>query len=263
MFTANKFTEYVNHALNYPAIQFDDIRPFLDQAISEINTELHTSIVDVDTMERAAKEAITSSPNIIMITKEETSKPIPTTSRGPDGTTNAYYFSADDNAYFVYDMDLGIFDRYTELYGVVIENGTPTIYTAGQVLATSIRYWYLDKMYSISDIDLENYFTSDWIKLFLVPYVAYKYSVRDGDTGRLFNEEFVQGFNQLRKSYNVPFQVILSTVADKFAYREDVTHHLPKLNIWNVTRAITQDMKNPMNVNAERIDFYDTGGFGL
>ncbi len=259
MFTTNKFTDYVNIALNYPAISFDDIRLFLDQAIAEINTELHTSLPSVDEMEHDARETIDNMENLVFLTAEEVDAQIELLSSPPallrfyyDTTKNQYGYCVNDE-----------WKYFGVLYGYRLINGVPTFYKSGQVLANNVRAWYRDNMSNPANIDLENYFTDDWITLFLVPYVAFKYSVRDGDTGRLFNEEFSQGFQQLRHSYNVPFQVILATVADKFAYKKDVINSLPNLLKWVVTKAITKEMKNPQGVNATYRDFYDVGGFGL
>lgn len=259
MFTTNKFADYVNMALNYPAISFDDIRLFLDQAISEINTELHTSIPDVDTMEHDAKKAVEDMPNLIMLTEPESNRQIDSLVSPP--SSGRIYYDLSKEMYGVYENDT--WNYYGTLYGFRLINGIPTYYVAGQILASNIRAWYIDNLTNPSNIDLENYFTDDWIKLFLVPYVAFKYSVRDGDTGRLFNEEFAQGFQQLRHSYNIPFQVILAAVADKFAYKDDVIKNLPNLNKWVLTKAITVEMKNPQGVNATFRDFYDIGGFGI
>ena len=261
MFTANKFAEYVNVALNYPAISFDDIRLFLDQAISEINTELHTSIPSVDTMEHDAKAVLSDMNNLLELSSSEVGTSIPVLSSPPSGLGHRFYYDSTKNQYGV--VKDGVYVYFDILYGVRLNDGVPTFYTAGQVLANNVRAWYKDDLSNPSNIDLENYFTDDWIKLFLVPYVAFKYSVRDGDTGRLFSEEFAQGFQQLRHSYNVPFQVILAMVAGKFAYKDDVAKNLPNLNKWVLTKAITMEMKNPQGVNATFRDFYDIGGFGI
>ena len=262
MFTTNKFAEYVNMALNYPALSFDDIRLFLDQAISEINTELHTSIPDLGTMEHDAEKAVEDLPNLIQLDETMLNIQIPVIDSPPDPLEVTVYYDSTKSMYGVWLDNLDWY-YFPVLYGFYLKDGVPTYYTAGQVLASNTRVWYKDNIYNPSNIDLENYFTDDWIKLFLVPYVAFKYSVRDGDTGRLFSEEFAQGFQQLRHSYNIPFQVILSAVADKFAYKDDVLKNLPNLNIWVLTKAITVEMKNPQGVNAVFRDFYDVGGFGL
>jgi len=264
MFTTNKFTDYVNQALNYPAISFDDIRLFLDQAISEINTELHTSIANITKMEEDAKHEVENLPNLVILESSDLGVPIVSSSEEPTSDFPKFYYNTTTKLYYIYNTETSAYSvGYSYLVGVYLNNGNPTYYKTGNILASDVKYWYLDKYTCPTDVDLENYFTTDWITLFLVPYVCYKYSIRDGDTGRLFNEEFAQGFSQLRKSYNVPFQVILSTVAHLFAYRDDVTHHLPKLNRWVPTRAITANMKNPSVVNIISNSFYDRGGFGI
>ena len=263
MFTTNNFTSYVNIALNYPAVSFDDIRLFLDQAISEINTELHTSILSIHEMEDKAKENSEDLPNFIVLTEAEiTQGTIPVLSSPPSGAVKPrFYYDSTASKYGL--LKDGEYTYYDMLYGVYLLNGVPTYYRSGSVLSSSIKAWYKDDLENPSLVDLENYFTMDWIKLFLVPYVCFKYSVRDGDTGRLFNEEFSQGFQQLRHSYNVTFTVNLARVADKFAYKDDVEKYLPNLNREVPTKAITNEMKNPQGVNATYRDFYDVGGFGL
>lgn len=259
MFSTNKFADDVNAVLDYPGLAFDDIRLYLNQAIAEINTELHTSIISVEDMERDALKNLDNLPNLIVLSAADVSAEIPVLSSPPISVT--FYYDAIKNQYGLKVND--VWSYYDNLYGVRITDGVPTYYTAGVVLANNVRAWYKDNFNNPSNIDLENYFTRDWINLFLIPYVAFKYSVRDGDTGRLFSEEFSQGFKQLRNSYNVPFQVILATVADKFAYKDNVEKYLPNLNIWVLTKAITKEMKNPQGVNAVYRDFYDVGGFGL
>lgn len=262
MFTVNKFTEYVNQALNYPAVRFDDIRLFLDQAISEINTELHTSIVDLDAMEDANRKEVEKLENIVPLTSIEVNTNIPSSDTEPVLPKPSFYYNNTTGLYYILKGS-EYSDGYPYLIGVCVKDGVPTYYKSGAIIGCATKVWYRDDVTSPVLVDLENYFTVDWIKLFLIPYVCYKYSIRDGDTGRLFNEEFAQGFSQLRKSYNVPFQVVLASVAHLFAYREDVTHHLPKLNIWCPTRAITENMKNAAVVNAQRMDFYDRSGFNI
>lgn len=259
MYTFAKFTEDVNISLNYPAVSFDDIRLFLDQAISEVNTELHTSIKSVPTLIEENNRKVSAMLNIVVIS--DTSATIPVYSEDTDEET--FYYNSTEGKYVIYNAATDEHSYYNELYGVVLNNGVPNYYKAARVWGSEAYAWFTDSFGSILECDLENYFTPDWIKLFLIPYVCFKYSVRDGDTGRLFNEEFSQGFQQLRKSYNVPFNVKLSKVAGLEAYRVDVENNLPNLNIMCPTRAITESMRNPQNVNASYRDFYDVGGFGI
>ena len=115
----------------------------------------------------------------------------------------------------------------------------------------------------ILNFDLASYIAKDWIMLFLIPYVCYKYSVRDGDTGLLFSEEFSQGFQQLQNSFSVPSTVILNEVVGEPAYSQVVLENLETLNKIVTTRAILEKYKTKRYLNAVYDDFYNHGGWGV
>ena len=50
MYSLNDLTSDINTALNYPAISFQDIKLYLNQAISELNSSLHISIKDINSL---------------------------------------------------------------------------------------------------------------------------------------------------------------------------------------------------------------------
>ena len=115
---------------------------------------------------------------------------------------------------------------------------------------------------SNEDLVLTNYLPTNWIILFLIPYVCYKYSIREGMDPGVFSEELTQCFQQLQESYDVRETVRLSDVAGKFAYTKQVEENLPDLNKEVPTRAIYDSMKVRRAINATYRDFYD-GGWGL
>ena len=269
MFTLNKFTEYVNSALNYPAITEQDIYLFLDQAISEVNTEMHTSIPDLDTMKKEQAK-VPAGAKLIELTNADIEATFPiyfTEAHAITAGHPTYYYNYTLRTFGVYNTTEAKYEYCSRLFGMLRDVADPTKVTyveARQLMHDTRIVWYSLVYEALFTVDLEYYFTPDWIKLFLIPYVCHKYSVRDGDTGRLFSEEFAQGFQQLRNSYNVPFTVNLALVANVPAYQDIVLQNLPNLDVMCKTRAITKDMFNPQGVNATYGDFYDNqGGFGI
>ena len=51
------------------------------------------------------------------------------------------------------------------------------------------------------EAEFSHYLPDEWIMLWLIPYVCYKYTVRDGGTAQSFAEELTQGFQQLQDTY--------------------------------------------------------------
>jgi len=270
MFTLKKFMDYINSALNYPAVSEQDIALFLDQAISEVNTEAHISIPDLDKMKKEQSDLPANTKLITLQTAdfEITFPKYATENEAIADNTPTYYFNTISRTFGVYNEDLHKYEYFIRLFGLYKDPLNPinnTYVEARTTYTDQINVnWYNLSYEALFTVDLEYYFTPDWIKLFLIPYVCHKYSVRDGDTGRLFSEEFSQGFQQLKNSYNIPFTVHLKDVADKPAYRKLVLEKLPNLDVICKTRAITEDMFNAQGVNANKLDFYDNGGgFGL
>ena len=87
-----------------------------------------------------------------------------------------------------------------------------------------------------------------------------KYSVRDGDTGLLFSEEFSQGFQQLQNSFSIPSTVILNDVVGEAAYTNLIKNNLESLDKSVTTRAILEKYKIQRHLNAIYDDFYNHGG---
>ena len=137
-------------------------------------------------------------------------------------------------------------------------SGRHIVYKATMVNLTS-GLW-LEIHDDVLNFDFTSYLAKDWIMLFLIPYVCYKYSVRDGDTGLLFSEEFSQGFQQLQNSFSVPSTVILNSVIGEPAYTNLIKNNLETLNKSVVTRAILEKYRVQRHLNAVYDDFYNHGG---
>lgn len=261
MFTISKLMNYVNAALNYPTATFDDIKLFLDQSISEINTELHTSIISIDEMTENKMNEFNNLNNLISLTDYEIQNELPVSKTVPSPKVK-YYYDSTHHQFGV--LDNNEYTYYDELYAIC-PNLPDNIYKA--VANNAIGYWANAALMSPKELDLEEYLPNSWITLFVIPYICYKYSVRDGDTGRLFSEEFAQGFAQCRKSYNVPKDVDLISVIGIPAYKQDLTKNLENLkagkSVRVPTRAITEAMKNAYVEEAHYSDGFYNGGFRI
>ena len=253
----------INVALNYPSATIDDLKLFMEQAISEINSELHISIPSILDMEKEIEDENSNKNNLVLLSsKPDSSTIIPTYTGSEDMSSYSYYYDFTNNKYAIKkESDTEYFDS---LYGIYNDyNSPPTIYQA-VVLSEDIVMWFIPNEKNVRDFNLENYLTKDWIYLYFIPYVCFKYSVRDGDTGALFSEEFTQGFQQLRNAYNIPSKVLLKAVCHKPAYTKLAEENIDNLNIIVSTRAITEDMKISNTMKAFwGDDFYTKGGWGL
>ena len=114
-----------------------------------------------------------------------------------------------------------------------------------------------------SSVNLTDYFPIDVINLYLIPYVCFKFTVRNGGDGSIFVDEFTQGFQQIQTSYDIPNFVVLSEQAGKLAYAADVEENLSNLNIKIPTRAIYDSMKIGDSFMPTYGGMYDNGGWGI
>lgn len=242
--------QFINQALNYPAITYEDLSVYFDMAIAELNTTLHTDIPVVSEMIKEFRHLLSKRKNMVKITDPNAT--IPTTSG--EGVT--FYYDEATNKYVT---PLGSFDK---LYAVCNNSGKLSYYETIKFPGIAPQFIVCED-YSYNEADLGIYLTSDWVLLWLVPYVCFKYTVRDGGTASTFAEELTQGFQQLQDTYDVPGTVLLTTYADHPAYFVEVEKRLPNLNVRIGTRAITDYMKHVRNVNAIYGSLYDNGGFGL
>lgn len=267
--TINTVMQYINLALNYPALAYEDINLYFDMAISELNTTLHTSIPSVSQMvedfrQKLSKDIdarirISSNPEI----SDYTIKAYATAEQGlvSAPTQNIeYFYAADTRKFYLKNQFSSGYSEHSSLKAVYFENGENPIFYVATVDMSDV-FWVKESVDSLLECDLGNYLPDDWIMLWLIPYVCYKYTVRDGGTATVFADELTQGFQQLQESYNVPDKVNLATYADKEAYTKLVEENLPNLNIKIPTRAIYDSMKHARIMNAVYGNMYDRGGF--
>jgi len=252
--------KYINTALNYPAISYADIAMFFDMAIAELNTTLHTSIPLVKDLVEDFKQKMskiegnkmlisgTSAPETIAVAPEE-------------GTTPECYYSTTDKKYYIYnDITSEYRGGFSTIKGIWFDtHGEQHMYQSYNFGEHAI--WTEIPMDPIYECDLKDILPDDWILLWLIPYVCFKYTVRDGGTAQTFAEELSQGFQQLQETYDIPEKVRLATYADKYVYKQDVQDKLPYLNVLVPTKGIFENMKHSRNTNAIYGSFYDRGGF--
>lgn len=254
-FTLSDCVSRINQILNYPSVTYEDISHFFDQAIAELNTTLHTSIPTVSEMLDEVPE-----PNYTPLVKMTgISDKIP--SKRPDTDYGGeYYYDIPKQCFYVKEADG--WNPYDQIYGMLPGNASVQLYVSVVVASALGEAYWTPVVKSNEDLVLTNYLPTNWIILFLIPYVCYKYSIREGMDPGVFSEELTQGFQQLQESYDVRETVRLSDVAGKFAYTKQVEENLPDLNKEVPTRAIYDSMKVRRAINATYRDFYD-GGWGL
>lgn len=254
-FTLSDCVSRINQILNYPSVTYEDISHFFDQAIAELNTTLHTSIPTVSEMLDEVPE-----PNYTPLVKMTgISDKIP--SKRPDTDYGGeYYYDIPEQCFYVKEADG--WNAYDQIYGMLPGNASVQLYVSVVVASALGEAYWTPVVKSNEDLVLTNYLPTNWIILFLIPYVCYKYSIREGMDPGVFSEELTQGFQQLQESYDVRETVRLSDVAGKFAYTKQVEENLPDLNKEVPTRAIYDSMKVRRAINATYRDFYD-GGWGL
>lgn len=262
----SKCLTYINTALNYPALTYLDINLFFDIAISELNTTLHTSIPSVSFMTEEFRQRVSKVEVNKVILKTDpalTNYIIPTDPENPLENGIQAYYSGSTHKFYILDSYLQEYTEYDIIKAIFIN-------TAGIHLYQAVNYgseaaWAEVPMDNLYECDLDDYLPDDWVLLWLIPYVCYKYTVRDGGTAQTFAEELSQGFQQLQETYDVPDKVILATVADKKAYLELVEKALqneaPNLNVLVPTRAIYESMKHSRAITIDGHTIFDRGGF--
>lgn len=254
--------KYINTALNYPALTYTDVDLFFDMAISELNTTLHTSIPLVSEMAKDFLHNMSKyEPNKIVLSTnpEDNNYIVPTNPTDPLENSIPYYYSTETKKFYILNTYTNTYTEHTVIKGVYITSEALRLYQA--VTYGNTAAWAEIPTDANYEANMEDYLPNDWVILWLIPYVCYKYTVRDGGTAQTFAEELSEGFQQLQESYDVPSKVLLATYADKPAYTSLVEKSLPNLNIQVPTRAIYESMKHPRNINAIYGSFYDRGGF--
>lgn len=268
-FTLSNCIERINQVLNYPSLTYTDVSAFFDQAIAELNTSLHIGLRSITECISYLQEnnVISSKPNVVVfadefegtgLIKAYSSTPTDGVKGYYDTTQKLYGIRQSNGTYYMSDEMYAIYNTLTS-EGIKIYKAI--MYAAPSNESDGLIAWAVTTEDDPLSLDLLNYIPNDWIVLFLIPYVCFKYSVRDGDTGALYSEEFVQGFQQLQQAYNVPSFVSLTSHAHLPAYKKDVMDNLNKLDIIVPTRAITEAMRSPAIVHATYGDFYDSNGW--
>lgn len=265
MFTLYDCITRINQILNYPSVTYMDISHFFDQAISELNTSFRIQLPLVSQMLDENCINFTELPELVLfdhepygdVDKIPTSKPEEITDR------SKVYYNIVDQKLYKYDLKDEAWKAYDKLYGIYVspEYGRKVFCTVVYYGSNTVHWVQMDGQRAV-DFDLTDYMPEDWIILFLIPYVCFKTSVRDGTSGALYNDEFTQGFQQLQTSYNVPNRVQLNTVAHLPAYRKLVEANISNLNRTVPTRAITTSMLVGNAVLPEYSDFMK-GGWGF
>lgn len=258
----SEFMNYLNSALNFPSISYNDVMVYLDMAIAELNTTLHIQILPIskqisnfiDDKFKNTKLILleddpnTTTGNVIPVITDPSSE-IPSGTKVYYNYIESHYYVLQNGEYIICDDFLGIYFRdHVKEYWSAFRIGPNA-------------NWENSERISPDEYDLEECLAHDWLMLWLLPYVCFKYTVRDGGTAQTFAEELTQGFQQLQESYNVPENVMLATVADKYAYKDLVSKYLPNLRIGVATRAIYESMKHDRDVLPEYGSMYDRGGF--
>ena len=255
----------INQILNYPAISYEDVSAFFDQAIAELNTSLHIAIPYVSQMMLDEKNAVANNKELVLFsTTPPAPNNFPTSATTEDGASNLYYYDANNSCFMLYLPASGTYERRDVLFGVKYDASSPAGQYYKAILVPTVSdyspVWTLYKQ-TPNSLKLNKYLTSDWITLFLIPYVCFKFAVRNGDDGALYSDEFTQGFQQLQNAYDIPSRVSLKQVAGVPAYTEVVKNNLANLDITVPTMAITEDMLTPRSVIGIYDGFYDKGGW--
>lgn len=253
----SKTLNYINQALNYPALIFNDVSLFFDSAITELNTTLHTGIPLVTEMIEEFRQRLSKNTPKVTIAQNKDPQFDPTIPSSAI-THPKYYYNASTKLFYILDVITNTYQSAKSLNGVYIRNAKQEDYKA--VVYGQNASWQIYDA-NVLECEFSEYFPDEWVILWLIPYVCFKYTVRDGGTASSFAEELTQGFQQLQDTYNVPERTILATVAEKEAYKSLVSENLANLNIYVRTRAIYEYMKHDRVINARFGSMYDRGGF--
>lgn len=265
-YTLSEVISRINMVLNYPAVTYEDLYVFFDMAIAELNTTLHTDIKSFTNMiKEYSKSTLEDTHNRVVLTDEPDSSTVITVfdtisqftsssaKYGYVNELNSYVIVKPGNTRLEYTV-------HAELFGVYNNMSSVTFYKALKYTMDG-AFWVECNFDNPLELDVLQYLTEDWISLYIIPYVCFKYACREGGTASVFAEEFTQGFQQLQDAYDVTENVLLATVADLLAYRQDVKNNIPNLNVKVSTKAITKSMKHKRQINATYGNMFDRGGW--
>lgn len=264
VFTLNDCLERINMSLNYPSVTYSIISHFFDQAISELNSTFRISIKPITQLIKENTFKIYEKQNITLLdTKPDSSIPFPIFNVEEDVTEGVLYFYNLSQNMFGVKKPTG-WEYYNKVYGVFNDSTTGRLVSYESVfLATSAIYWSKLEVDTALDFNFLDYLSYDWIILFLIPYVCFKISIRDGMSGSLFYDEFSQGVQQMQMSYNVPSFQLLSKVAGLKAYKEDVLANIENLNVNVNTKAVSESMKTGNGIVSRLYSDTDVRGWGF
>ena len=254
-FTLNNCISRINQALNYPALSYSDVYHFLDQAIYELNTSLRIALPTVTEMLYENTVKAHSQPNLVKIVDSGVME------RNKEYATDTYSYTYLGGSKFKITRN-GETTEYDGLYGYKFSAENVPVYYVTVTVDNDAAYWQEIKETSV-DFDVTEYLPFDWWTLFIIPYTCSKWANRNGDDSSHFIDEYIQGYQQLQTSYNVPNRVKLSEVAGRKAYKKLVEERLPHLNAVVFTRAIYEDMKVGNGIMPSYGGFYETGGWGV
>lgn len=254
-FTLSDCITRINQVLNYPSVSYVDIDYFFDQAISELNSELNIGLRPISEIYKNSTFKIENLKDFVML------ETIPTPVISGNETSDIYF----KDGHIFYKKDGTNYVKTTKLYGIYSQyEGSEIVNKIYETIVLSGEaYWTPYHIPVDNNVDLTNYLPYDWIVLYLIPYVCFKYAVRDGDSGVNYAEDFSNGFQQLRNSYDIPHTVNLAQQAGKKAYIQDLEELLPNINVQVPTRAIYESMKVPRNIPAQYGSMYDRGGWNI
>lgn len=259
--TLSDCIERINQALDYPAVEYTDISHYFDQAISELNSTLRIGIRPISHILNHHKADIYKAGNIVAISESEATANIPT--KETEGLN--YYYDPTTRRFGIRKGN--DFEFYSSIYAYVPNNTSLEVKTYKAVYFSEDNvYWGVYDADPVNTLDLTEWLPVDVIILFVIPYVCNKFAIRDGGSGSIFREEFVQGFQQIQTSYDIPNFVRLTNVAGRKAYNEDVEFHIKNMQFFDVTvptRAIYDDMKIGNAVHPNYGGMYDGGGWGF
>ena len=261
MITFSECISRINQTLNYPAYTYADISHFFDQAISELNTTFKIGLPLVSQMVQERTVNVHELPNLVILNAEPNGvsdfESFPKDPAQRD-TAKAYY-DADSRLFYKYNVLNDTWETYPSMYGIFLTETSREYYEASRLWSSAA--WFPLDTARLNDFALDIYMPDDWTIMFLIPYVCFKTAVRDGMSGAMYQEEFIQGFQQLQTSYDVPNFVQLSTVAHLPAYTDIVKQNLNNLNIKVPVRAVYDSMKVGNAILPEYSNFYTEGGW--
>lgn len=267
-YTLGEIIDIIDQKLGYPGIGYDDVKPYLNQGMSELNTMLHIGLPSVTEIVNEYRENIITSPNVILLPSPladmesveitSVSEPINEITQEQLGTWfdegTKYFYSEEDNKYGIIKKKTKsgiteyIVTKFDKLIGIYFDPETSTREYALTMTSGTTAYWYNSDLEDIGLLNFTIYLPTDWINLFLIPYVCFGYANKDGGNAGTFQDEFLGGYAQLRKSWYIPQRVYLNAVVEHPAYTSSVKFALkhsdiPLNHIQVDTRAITPDMR--------------------